>query len=289
MHLWFGSIIGGDDHRKDCAVKTTYDPALDRLLAHEGNYTNHPSDPGGPTNFGITIYDAQKYAAEFGWIVGRKVGAADVKAMPLSFAKLVYRAKYWDSQKLDFIEAGPDYALFDYGVNSGVGRSGRVLRRILKMSDETSIINDEVVYAANKMAAAELVRAICDERLRFLQNLKTWPVFGKGWGRRVAEVRAYGISIANDLPLGDPTSIVPAVGRGIDPDKFAKVRALQASLVGPPGLYDGAIDGDLGPKTIKAFQRSRGLVPVDGRAGIITRPLLDKALAEIAPARASVD
>lgn len=38
----------------------TYDEALRRLLAHEGGYTNHPSDPGGPTNFGITIYDYRK-------------------------------------------------------------------------------------------------------------------------------------------------------------------------------------------------------------------------------------
>ena len=40
---------------------STYDEALRRLLAHEGGYTDHPSDPGGPTNFGITIYDYRKY------------------------------------------------------------------------------------------------------------------------------------------------------------------------------------------------------------------------------------
>jgi lysozyme family protein len=37
--------------------------------------------------------------------------------------------------------------------------------------------------------AAALIGAICDERLRFLKSLKTWRVFGKGWGRRVAEVK----------------------------------------------------------------------------------------------------
>ncbi len=40
---------------------SSYDEALARLLAHEGGYSNHPSDPGGPTNFGITIYDYRKY------------------------------------------------------------------------------------------------------------------------------------------------------------------------------------------------------------------------------------
>ena len=104
-------------------MQKTYDEALQRLLQHEGGYTNHPSDPGGPTNFGITIYDARRYAAEFGWISDREVMASDVRSMPLDFAKRVYKAKYWDSQSLDQIEPGPDYALFDYGVNSGVGRS----------------------------------------------------------------------------------------------------------------------------------------------------------------------
>ena len=53
-----------------------YDDALRRLLAHEGGYTNHPADPGGPTNFGITIFDYRKY-------VKPNATAADVRAMKL--------------------------------------------------------------------------------------------------------------------------------------------------------------------------------------------------------------
>lgn len=249
---------------------STYEVALQRLLAHEGGYTNHPSDPGGPTNFGITIYDYRKY-------IKPDAIAADVRVMKLSDAKSIYRAKYWDSQCCDDLEPGVDYAIFDYGVNSGIGRSGRVLRRILKMSDQSSEITREVVELANAMPAADLVNDICDERLAFLQRLKTWPVFGKGWGRRVAEVRAYGLSIAYDVPLVNAPPIVPAPGRAIDGDKFARVRALQKRLA-LQGFDVGAADGDLGPKTVKAFQRSKGLDP-DGVVGVKTRPLLDQALA----------
>ena len=39
----------------------SYDESLGRLLVHEGGYSNHPSDPGGPTNFGITIHDYRRY------------------------------------------------------------------------------------------------------------------------------------------------------------------------------------------------------------------------------------
>ena len=259
-------------------AKSTYDEALRRLLQHEGGYTNHPSDPGGPTNFGITIHDYRKY-------VMPGATASDVRAMKIDEAKSIYRAKYWDSQLLDLFEPGPDYALFDYGVNSGVGRSGRVLRRVLKLDDTASQITPAIVAAANAMPAAELVKLICDERLRFLKSLRTWPVFGKGWGRRVIEVRALGLSIARDITIADAPPLVPAPARAIDPDKFAKVRALQKVLA-TFGLYNGAIDGDLGPKTVKAFQQWKQIWPVDGIVGKVTRPLLDVELERTAPASA---
>jgi lysozyme family protein len=176
---------------------SSYDAALARLLAHEGGYTNHPADPGGPTNFGITIVDYRKY-------VKPDATAADVRGMKLDEAKAIYRAKYWDAQRCDALPAGVDYAVFDYGVNSGIGRSGKVLRRVLRLPDGTSVVNDAVIAAAGAVDAKVLIAAICDERLRFLQSLKTWPVFGAGWGRRVAEVRAAALAMATAVPAAPP-------------------------------------------------------------------------------------
>jgi lysozyme family protein len=170
-------------------ARATYEACLARLLAHEGGYTNHPADPGGPTNFGITIHDYRRY-------VKPGASAADVKAMTTDEAKAIYRAKYWDAQRCDELPAGVDYAVFDYGVNSGIGRSGKVLRRMLKLADNTSAVSDAVILAACARDAGQLIGAICDERLRFLKSLKTWSVFGKGWGRRVAEVRAAALAMA---------------------------------------------------------------------------------------------
>ncbi len=167
----------------------SYDEALRRLLIHEGGYTNHPSDPGGPTNFGITIHDYRKY-------VKPDAIAADVRAMRAEEAKAIYRARYWDAQRCDELPGGLDYAVFDYGVNSGVGRSGKVLRRLLKLTDASSTVTDDVIAAAQRADAKKLIAALCDERLAFLQRLKTWPVFGKGWGRRVAEVKAAALVMA---------------------------------------------------------------------------------------------
>src|SRR5574339_420510 len=122
-------------------MKSTYDICLPLLLAHEGGYTNHPRDPGGPTNFGITIHDYRKY-------VKPGATAADVRAMALDEAKAIYRMCYWDAQR-----------------------------------------TDEVLPAVAKRDPTVLVAAINAERLAFLKRLKTWPVFGKGWGTRVAGVR----------------------------------------------------------------------------------------------------
>ena len=97
-------------------MKSTYDVCLPLLLAHEGGYSNHPSDPGGPTNFGITIFDYRKY-------VNPGATAADVRAMTVEEAKRIYRARYWDAQRCDELPAGLDYAVFDDGINSGIGRS----------------------------------------------------------------------------------------------------------------------------------------------------------------------
>lgn len=176
---------------------SSYDAALARLLAHEGGYTNHPADPGGPTNYGITIVDYRKY-------VKPDATAADVRAMKLDEAKAIYRAKYWDAQRCDALPAGVDYAVFDYGVNSGIGRSGKVLRRVLRLPDSTSVVNDAVITAVGASDAKVLIAAICDERLRFLQALKTWPVFGAGWGRRVAEVRVAALAMATAVPAAPP-------------------------------------------------------------------------------------
>lgn len=248
----------------------TYDESLRRLLEHEGGYTNHPSDPGGPTNFGITIFDYRKY-------VMPGATAGDVRSMTLDQAKVIYRAKYWDAQHCDTLPAGVDYATFDYGVNSGIGRSGRVLRRVLHLSDDSSEVTPDVILAANAANAQDLVGLICDERLRFLKQLRTWPVFGAGWGRRVAEVKATSLRMAAGVPIIQSPSLAPAQARAVDPDNHANVRALQQELH-DAGFDPGAIDGDLGPKTVKAFQRSHGL-KADGVVGVVTRPLLDAALA----------
>jgi lysozyme family protein len=190
----------------------TYDDALRRLLAHEGGYSNHPSDPGGPTNFGITIHDYRKYIDADGT-------AEDVRRMTVGQAKAIYRSKYWSAMRCDDLPAGVDYAVFDYGVNSGIGRAPKVLKRAIGLDASNSTVTPQVIAAVKARDPKGLINAICDERMRFLKALRTWPVFGKGWSRRVAEVRAAALAMAGrmQMPAAAHADGGPLPGKGTVP------------------------------------------------------------------------
>ena len=190
-----------------------YAESIRRLLASEGGYVNHPSDPGGPTNFGITLADYRKY-------VKADATAADVRAMHIDEAKAIYRAKYWGAMRADELPAGVDYCVFDYAVNSGTGRAPKVLQRVLGI-DVTGRVDGATVTAARRREARALIQAICDERMRFLQGLRTWPVFGKGWSKRVGEVRSVALGMtdkaAGRAPVRGDTPAISTPGKGVVP------------------------------------------------------------------------
>lgn len=173
-------------------AKETYEKALANVLRHEGGYTNHPRDPGGPTNFGITIYDYHLY-------IDKNGTAQDVKNMSVDQAKAIYKSKYWDILRCDDLPIGVDYSVFDLGVNSGIGRAGQFLRSALSLPPfalKQFIVTDDVVVAALKSDPIELIKKINDMRMTFLKRLGTWSTFGRGWTRRVSEVTAISIELA---------------------------------------------------------------------------------------------
>lgn len=171
-------------------MKENYEQCLAEVLEQEGGYSNDPGDPGGPTKYGITIWDARMY-----W--KHDASAADVRAMPLDVAKQIYRSKYWDAIHGDELPNGLDLVVFDYGVNSGIHRAVMVLQRVLGVPDD-GVIGPHTLEALQAQPAHEtkIISEICAERLHFLQSLRTWKLFGRGWGRRVAEVKNLALKMA---------------------------------------------------------------------------------------------
>jgi lysozyme family protein len=180
-------------------MKDNFDDALRRVLAHEGGYSNHPADRGGPTQWGVTLADARMY-----W--KRDATAEDVKAMPRDVAKRIYKAQYWDKMRCDELPSGVDYAVFDFGVNSGVSRSIKYLEAIANVPQDGKA-DDLLIRTVAHMAPNTVIMALCNRRLAFLKGLKTWGVFGKGWGRRVDEVKAASLKMASYMP--NPAPRVP--------------------------------------------------------------------------------
>lgn len=182
-------------------AKETFEEALAQLLEHEGGYSNDKNDPGGPTKYGITIIDYRLY-------IKAKGTAEDVKKLTVEQARDIYRRKYWDALSCHALPPGLDYAVFDYGVNSGIGRSGRVLCRLLGLPETTSKVNEEVIAAAKKQDIKDLIEKITQERLTFLKSLRTWKYFGRGWTKRVIKVRSLALKMVEKY--GQNTSRSPS-------------------------------------------------------------------------------
>ena len=187
---------------------SNYDHALALVLVHEGGYVNHPSDPGGPTNLGVTLATLRAYR-------GRHVDVADVKSLTKAEAGLIYRRNYWAAVKGDQIPPGVDYAVFDLAVNSGPVIAAKFLQRCLHVTDD-GVIGDLTLKAAYQVRPADLINALCDRRMAYLRSLGTWVTFGKGWTVRVAGVRkdalamaATPIPVLTPRPPDDPGHVAP--------------------------------------------------------------------------------
>lgn len=115
--------------------------------------------------------------------------------MTITERDAIYRKKYWTGARCDDLPSGVDYCTFDGAVNSGVAQSVKWLQRALEITADGHI-GDQTLLAAKEADPAQLVRSICDQRQRFLQSLRTFKTFGKGWTRRVIDVRATGLAMA---------------------------------------------------------------------------------------------
>lgn len=159
----------------------TYDAAMVRVFADEGGYTNDPKDPGGATNWGITILDARKY-----WKADATL--ADVKAMPKSVASDIYKKHYAAPMRYDDLPAGFDYSVLDAAINSGAARAPVWAGKALGITAKS--INDVVAPANAANDKVSLIQKYWATRLSFLHGLSTWSHFGTGWGRRCANGEA---------------------------------------------------------------------------------------------------
>jgi len=168
-------------------MKENWDDCFKMVLKHEGGFVNHPKDPGGMTNLGVTRSAWQAY-------LNRDVTEAEMRALTPETIKPFYKAMYWDKMHCDDLPSGVDYAAYDFAVNSGVGRSAKFLQRIAGVSDD-GVIGQKSVAAICSLNPADVVHSLCNKRLEYLKSLSNFATFGRGWEVRVDAVAETGASM----------------------------------------------------------------------------------------------
>ena len=170
-------------------MKENWDACFDMVIKNEGGFVDHPKDPGGMTNLGVTRSAWEAY-------LKKKVTEADMRALTPAAVKPFYKALYWDRIRGDELPPGVDYAAYDFAVNSGPHRAAQYLQEIAGVTID-GMIGPKSLEAIKACDPEQTSDAICDMRLDFLKKLPTFSTFGRGWTDRVGRVKAKAISMAD--------------------------------------------------------------------------------------------
>jgi lysozyme family protein len=159
----------------------------------DNTYSDDPHDPGGPTNFGITLRTYATY-------VGRTVDAssrssliAGLRSIDPETVRAIYRKRYWLPSYSAELPAGLDLFHFDAAVNHGVGGATRLLQEALNVESDGEIgpITRRAFQSAKVDTVINRYAAIRERRYRALPHF--WR-FGRGWLNRVAATKAAAFS-----------------------------------------------------------------------------------------------
>lgn len=175
--------------------------ADERVSVHEGGYVNHPKDPGGATDRGVTqrVYDAFRQR--------NGMTSRDVRLMTDGERVAIYRGSYWLPIKGDQLPPGVGYVVYDGAVNSGVSQSVKWLQRALGVKVD-GVLGPATLAAAQQDPDHDaLIVRICERRMAFLRALRTWKTFGKGWTRRVQDVESDGRNMVAKRPQIDREAV----------------------------------------------------------------------------------
>ena len=255
-------------------MQSNYEKALHWVLQHDAGYVNHPQDPGGATNKGITqkTYDAYRRA--------KGVPVRDVRDIDDVEVRAIYREQYARPVWFDALPSGVDYALFDFAVNSGVSRAVKYIQRLVGTRQD-GIMGNQTLSAIRAQDAAALINALCDARLAFMRGLKIWPTFGRGWQRRVDGMRKSALALASDAPVIPLDAVGEVATQKADGEQsltgsIASSRRSKAAIAGGVGVALSAV-----PEAIELAQPAKEAFALGKYAPLIGSLITAAALAYI--------
>jgi lysozyme family protein len=182
--------------------KSHFDEAILITLKHEGGFVNDPVDPGGATNWGVSIRFL-KGAGDGdgdGWLDGDidhdgDIDIDDIKAMTKADAIRIYRTHFWDKYDYDkIVDFTVAARLFDMTVNMGAKQAGKIIQRALNNCGNNLVVDGAVgkntfnaINCTNpELLMSEIRLEHAQFYLRLIEQKPALAKYKKGWLRRAA-------------------------------------------------------------------------------------------------------
>ena len=165
-----------------------FQAAMPFVLRWEGGYVNHPNDPGGATNKGVTqkVYDD--------WRRQQGLAVRDVRQLTDDEMHALYERGYWLPPRCNLLDTPLDQVQFDTAVNMGVGRAVRFLQQAVGAGVDGNFGPGTEKCVANCDTGTALV-AYCNAREAYYRSLAQrnpkLAVFLKGWMNRLNSLRKH--------------------------------------------------------------------------------------------------
>ena len=163
-------------------MSLTFDQAFDRLIGHEGNFTNDRQDRGNWTT-GV-IGKGELKGTKYG-ISAMTYPDLDIKSLSLQQAKKIYKRDWWDKINADQIDSALVFQVWDFAINAGMGTAKRKLQKAVGVAED-GMIGKQTIQAINNTELNDVLMKFNAERLKYYTSLSTWSRYGKGWTLRVA-------------------------------------------------------------------------------------------------------
>lgn len=167
-----------------------WNASLAKVLESEGGFVNHPRDPAGATNLGITKATYENW-------VGRHVAIDEMRQLTVTHAAPIYKQEYWDRVRADELPDGVDLMLFDFAVNAGVSRAVRTAQRVVGVVVDGKL-GPKTLAAIRDTDPLNFIKEYTNRKLAFYRRLKTYDVFGRGWEARSQKTQIAALNLLRD-------------------------------------------------------------------------------------------
>jgi lysozyme family protein len=162
---------------------------LDLVLKSEGGFVNHPSDPGGMTNLGVTKRVWEEYT-------GHEADEKTMRGLTPEKVAPLYEQRYWRPTYCEVLPRGLDLLVFSMGVNGGPGRAVKLLQSAIGCVPD-GVVGSTTMGLIKQSNVADLIAKYSDTRRSYYKSLNK-PVFEKGWLNRVDHEEAQALNMAKN-------------------------------------------------------------------------------------------